>query len=96
MGIFPQADSCEQVANSLRKFGSVLLTMLDCLIVKYGAGRHIQTLTVADIQPNDIMAYIVRLVYQLVLSGTKLGICCFYLRVFVDRNSRYLIFGLIG
>ncbi|KAF8858820.1 hypothetical protein BDZ45DRAFT_802218 [Acephala macrosclerotiorum] len=77
-------------------FGSVLLTILDCPIVKYGAGRHIQTLTLADIRPNDILAYVVRLVYQLVLTGTKLGICFFCLRVFTDRKSRYIIFGLIG
>jgi uncharacterized membrane protein len=66
------------------------------MLTRYGAGKHIQTLTLADIQPQDILAYTVRLIYQLVLSGTKLGICFFYLRVFSDRNSRYIIFGLIA
>jgi hypothetical protein len=66
------------------------------MLTRYGAGRHIQTLTLADIQPQDILAYTVRLIYQLVLSGTKLGICFFHLRVFPDRNSRYIIFGLIA
>jgi len=94
MGIAPRTGLLfHDVANNL---GSAILTILDCVLTRYGAGRHIQTLTLADIRPQNILAYTVRLIYQLFLRGTKLGICFFYLRVFPDRNSRYIIFGLIA
>jgi uncharacterized membrane protein len=101
MGIAPQTGLFfHDVANYFWKVGSAILTILDCMLTRYGAGRLIQTLTLADIQvwiqPQDILAYTVRLIYQLVLSGTKLGICFFYLRLFLGRNSRYIIFGLIA
>ena len=36
------------------------------------------------------------LIYQITLSIVKIGICTFYLRIFQDKTSKYLVYGIIG
>ena len=42
------------------------------------------------------LSYASRILYQFVLGSTKLGICACYMRIFIDRRSRTLIYLLLG
>jgi hypothetical protein len=65
--------------------------------MQYGAGKHI------DFSPSAIqsgitaskLGFISRLLYQLTLCLTKLGICTFYLRIFQDRVSKRLNYAMM-
>lgn len=67
-----------------------------CLSTKYGLGHH-----VIDQSPSDLVLFLktgfaLRLLYQLTLWFTKMGICIFYRRVFQDRQSKLYINLIIG
>jgi hypothetical protein len=59
-------------------------------------GHHQSLQTPADATITAWLSYALRLIYQLVLGTTKLGICAFYLRVFQDRKSKIWIYLLMG
>ena len=59
-------------------------------------GHHQSLQTPAEAITTAWLSYALRLIYQLVLATTKLGICAFYLRVFQDRKSRIWVFFLMG
>ena len=64
-------------------------------LIKYGTGRHFQLATYPDVTNQIILSYAVRLIYHFALSTTKLAVCFFYLRVFTDRRSRYICYGIM-
>jgi hypothetical protein len=68
---------------------------MSCLQTKYGAGYHEILVPLSDLKPAFQLSYGTLIVYQLDLSLTKISICLFYLRVFVDRLSRHLVFGTL-
>jgi ABC-type dipeptide/oligopeptide/nickel transport system permease subunit len=59
-------------------------------------GKHQALQSAADAITTAWLSYALRLIYQLVLGTTKLGICMFYLRVFKDRTSQILVFSMIA
>lgn len=77
------------------KILSISLTILNCLGVNYGVGKHIQASTINDSIIGIKVGLASRMCYQLVLSTTKLGICAFYLRVFRDRMSKMISVGMM-
>lgn len=66
--------------------------MTNGLFVPFGLGRHVIYNNPALIIPSLKVAFVGRIVYQLVLCFTKLGICLFYLRVFQDKRSKYIVY----
>ncbi len=76
--------------------GGVVLTILNCVLVKYGAGRHIVTLTLHDIKMTIVLGFLCRVVYQFMLMTTKFAVCAFYLRIFQDRTSKIFIWVMIA
>ena len=80
----------------LSKILSQAVTVMNLVLIKYGAGRHALLQTVQQAVVTVRLAYANRIIYSLCLGTTKLGICSFYLRVFQDRTSRILSYILIG
>lgn len=72
------------------------MTILNCTFVLYGAGYHQYLQSQQDAIRTVKLSYISRIVYQIVLGTTKLGICAMYLRVFRDRSSRLIAYGLMA
>ncbi|KAH8776000.1 hypothetical protein F5882DRAFT_162477 [Hyaloscypha sp. PMI_1271] len=75
---------------------SLCLAVLDCLFVKFGSGRHSFLQTLPDVIATLKLAFISRIIYQFVICITKLGICTFYMRVFQDKQSKRVIYSLLG
>jgi hypothetical protein len=73
----------------------LVLTILDCVMTRYGAGRHTSALSADELNTTLLLAFIARIVYQLVVGSTKIAICMSFLRVFQDRKGRYWMFSLI-
>jgi hypothetical protein len=42
------------------------------------------------------LSFVSRVLYQLCLAATKLGICAFHLQVFQDRTSKRLVYLMVG
>ncbi|KAN0089491.1 hypothetical protein V8E51_019751 [Hyaloscypha variabilis] len=74
--------------------GSIALTIINCLLTRYGSGRHIETLTSYDISIQVELGFVARILYQFTLMSTKLAVCAFYLRVFTDRVSKRVIWSM--
>lgn len=70
--------------------------MLNCTFVLYGSGRHQYLQSQKDAAITTTLSYISRVVYQLVLGTTKIGICVMYLRVFQDRTSKIIVYSLMA
>ncbi|KAE9365448.1 hypothetical protein N431DRAFT_101027 [Stipitochalara longipes BDJ] len=71
--------------------GGIALTVINCLLTRYGSGKHIETLTLNDIVITIKLGFVARVLYQFTLLSTKLSICAFYYRVFTDRTSKRAI-----
>jgi hypothetical protein len=78
------------------QLAAIAVLGIDMSLVKFGTGRHVQLSSLSDVNSTLILSYAVRLVYQFVLSTTKIAVCFFYLRVFTDRTSRYITYGIIS
>ncbi|PMD47714.1 hypothetical protein L207DRAFT_376760, partial [Hyaloscypha variabilis F] len=78
----------------------ILLTTLNCVLTRYGAGHHRSTTTLQDYKTTLLIGYFVRLVYQLVLGTTKIAICTLFLRIFnskkKDKYAMYSLLAFIG
>lgn len=69
---------------------------MNCAFVLYGAGKHQYLQIQQDAIRTERLSYISRIVYQIVLGTTKLGICAMYLKVFQDRTSRLTAYGFMA
>ncbi|KFY53575.1 hypothetical protein V496_07441 [Pseudogymnoascus sp. VKM F-4515 (FW-2607)] len=77
-------------------FGTILIA-LNCLLTRYGSGRHQDAITEEQNQKVLLLGFITRLVYPLVLGTTKIAICALFLRIFRnDKRSRYAIYGFMA
>lgn len=74
--------------------GGVGLTVVNCLLTRYGSGRHIETMTLNDIKITIKLGFAARILYQFTLMTTKLAVCAFYYRVFTDRGSKIVIWSM--
>ena len=74
----------------------IAMSITHILFTCYGMGHHEQFNPPSDIIPTMKLAYSSRLIYQLVLFFTKLGLCFFYLRIFQDRKSKHLIYTIVA
>ena len=83
------------LTNSWQVVG-MCITVLNCLFVNHGSGRHQDALSNEDSIKAARMSYAARILYQVVLGTTKIGLCAFYLRVFSDRKSKILIYGMMS
>jgi hypothetical protein len=81
---------------TIHQLASLCLAVLDCLFVKFGSGHHSFLQTPPDVIATLKLAFISRIIYQFVICITKLGICTFYMRVFQDRQSKMVIYSLLG
>jgi hypothetical protein len=95
LGCVPHAHNC-CISKSLycQVVGSIALTIINCLLTRYGSGRHIETLTSYDISIQVELGFVARILYQFTLMSTKLAVCAFYLRVFTDRVSKRVIWSM--
>jgi hypothetical protein len=73
-----------------------VITALNCLLVHYGAGRHIQTMSLDDIKTTIKLGFATRITYQVCLMTTKISICLFYYRIFQDRWSKVFVWTMIA
>jgi len=71
--------------------GGIALTAINCLLTRYGSGKHVETLTLNDILITIKLGFVARILYQFTLMSTKLAICGFYYRVFTDNTSKKVI-----
>jgi hypothetical protein len=85
---------------SLADFGSqvaaICLTIVDCFFVQLETGKHATTVPMTSVVPALKLSYGVRLIYSFALATTNLGICAFYLRVFPDHRSKWIVYALMG
>ncbi|KAI5455601.1 hypothetical protein BGZ63DRAFT_368667, partial [Mariannaea sp. PMI_226] len=95
-GILTRSWGIDDTLITISWFGAIALSILNCICVTYGMGSHQYLQNAAEAVTTAWLSYALRLIYQLVLGTTKLGICMFYLRVFQDRTSQILVFSMIG
>ncbi|KAE9366940.1 hypothetical protein N431DRAFT_286089, partial [Stipitochalara longipes BDJ] len=79
--------------------GSFVLCVCSCLSTKYGAGHHIWDIPQIPheyIIPTLQIGFGSLLVYQMTLALTKLSICLFYLRLFNDKATKYVVYTTMG
>jgi hypothetical protein len=74
--------------------GGIALAVDNCLLTQYGSGRHIEALTLSDIEVTIKLGFVARILYQFTLGTTKIGVCAFYYRVFTDRLSKQIIWAM--
>ncbi|KAH8650634.1 hypothetical protein BGZ60DRAFT_534287 [Tricladium varicosporioides] len=74
--------------------GGFVLVILNCLLTRYGSGKHIQATTLSEGEVAVKLGFSAMLIYQFTLMTTKFGICAFYSRVFQDRTSKILIWSM--
>jgi hypothetical protein len=70
-----------------------------CLSTKYGSGHHIWDIPQIPheyIIPTLQIGFLSLLVYQVTLALTKLSICLFYLRIFNDKMTKYVVYTTMG
>ncbi|CZT21442.1 related to integral membrane protein [Ramularia collo-cygni] len=75
---------------------SIMLTIAMCQQVKYGMGRHADSLSVEDHVQSLVWFWASVWVYYLALCFAKLSILIQYLRLFPERKFRAKCFLLIG
>ena len=79
--------------------GGIALTILNCLLTRFGAGRHVQApinQNLSSLERQLQLAFASRILYQTCLMTTKIAICEFYKRIFSDRRSRIFIWCMIA
>jgi hypothetical protein len=69
---------------------------MSCLFTEFGTGHHQVFATFSDIVLSMKLAFASRIVYQFVLCVTKLSICIFYLRLFQDKRSKFIVYFLLA
>jgi hypothetical protein len=79
-----------------KQSGAIGLVVIQCIKTKYGAGYHVW-----DVPPDLLAKYHVLAVYsvplyQITLSLTKISTCFLYLRLFIGRKFRILVFCTMG
>jgi len=77
----------------------VVLVICSGLATKYGSGHHIWDIPTDPYEfeiPSLKITYVGTIVYQSTIAITKISVCLFYLRLFPDRQTRYLVFATIG
>lgn len=72
------------------------LAVINCTFPIFCGGHHQSTIRVKNIIPQLKLAFAQRLVYQLAIGTTKISLCCFYLRLFMDRRARVINYTIIG
>lgn len=75
---------------------SIVLSILHCLAVYVGVGRHTGYQQHPDLAAATADFYSSRLVYQLVLGTTKISLCCMYIRIFRDRISAIYMYCVLA
>ncbi|KAE9365028.1 hypothetical protein N431DRAFT_305398, partial [Stipitochalara longipes BDJ] len=70
---------------------SVGSTLIICLQTKWGFGHHSIFQNPSDRRPFLLASYVDRILYQLTLCLTKIGLSVFYRRVFDDDRSKRLM-----
>ncbi|OBT98397.1 hypothetical protein VE01_03147 [Pseudogymnoascus verrucosus] len=74
-----------------------ILIFLNCLLTRYGAGRHQDTITEEQYQKTLLLGFFTRLIYLLVLGITKIAICALFLRIFRShKRGRYAVYGFMA
>ncbi|KAE9380955.1 hypothetical protein N431DRAFT_477770 [Stipitochalara longipes BDJ] len=76
--------------------GGIVLTVLNCVLTRYGAGRHIILLTMPEIAKLDLIGTICRFLYTICLFTTKISICALYLRLFLERKDRIIVWTIVA
>jgi hypothetical protein len=76
------------------QLGCLIQTILNCLFTHYGTGRHMTVWKPEYTTPSLLLSYSVRAVYQVVLGTTKIAVLMLYMRVFADKKSRYIFWGM--
>lgn len=92
----PSIDILKSLTDCYTQVLSIVLAALNLVSVKYGAGRHQEWASLSQALSASKFGIVSILVYQVVGSVTKVGISAFYLRVFQDRTSKILCYGMIG
>ncbi len=64
--------------------------------VRYGIGRHYELASLTDGTNSLRLVFADRLLYQCGLSLTKLAVVFFYLRIFPERTSKLVCYGLLA
>ncbi|RDW88470.1 hypothetical protein BP6252_00502 [Coleophoma cylindrospora] len=72
---------------------ALALIVANCIGTAFGQGHHAVDVPDDAAIPLGIISYTTSIFYTMALSLTKISICLFYLRLFTDRRSKYLIWG---
>jgi hypothetical protein len=72
------------------------LTVLNCMFARYGFGHHETPQDDQYVATTARLSFLSRIIYQLVLGTTKMGLCAFYLRVFQDHKGKVTIYPLMA
>jgi hypothetical protein len=78
------------------QLGALVLTILNCLFTLYGTGRHVTVQKPQYLTPSLKVSYCVRCVYVLVLATTKIAVLTLYRRVFGDKKTKHIIWGMMA
>lgn len=81
---------------SVKVVGSIALTTLNGILTARNTGRPTISQTPEDVVMTMRLGFASRELYQVCIGTTKLGLCCFYLRIFQDRVSKLLNWALMG
>jgi hypothetical protein len=74
----------------------MIVTVLSCSLVFYGAGHHQKFQSRADGLMMIKLAYAAKIFYLITLGTTKIAICCAYIRIFTDMQSKIVACILMG
>lgn len=74
----------------------MIMTFLNILLIPLGIGRHIGSISPPSISQISKITFSGQMIYQLVLALTRLAMCIFYVKIFQDKWSRRLVYGLIA
>ncbi|KAF7185647.1 Satratoxin biosynthesis SC1 cluster protein 4 [Pseudocercospora fuligena] len=86
----------DDLFNSIALALTIVLTATMCMQVKYGMGRHSDTLTEHENKYSLIWFWASVWIYYLALCFAKLSIILQYLRIFPNRRFRRACFALIA
>jgi hypothetical protein len=75
----------------------MFMTALNFLLIPYGIGRHVgSSPEPPPLNQISKLTFSGQMIYQLVVALTRLALCFFYVRIFQDKWSRRLMYGLIA
>jgi hypothetical protein len=89
----------DELLTCTQILGGIGLTILNCILTRYGAGKHIQNpinQDLSNMKHQLQLTFVSRIVYQMSLMTTKIAICEFYRRIFTDRRSRIFVWTAIA